>query len=279
MRGQKSFPVSKFMKLPPNPPTKRKSIGQVKLVKGEILKRISSFASENDTVIEIGGGEGDLTALLSKKSKLVISFEIDERFKEEILRRIDFGVVVVRDFLSVPVRSIAELLLSERPEPFVFFKGDLNTIRDVVKQTPKFKIVANIPFYISSKLIHKLVTVDFPFLESVHILVQREFAKKIHAQPGSDEYSAISAIANFFFDIKINFDVPRFFFRPVPEVHSSFISLIPKRGLDESAVKNAQRFIEFAYVIMRKRKRLVGGKRAYQLSPQEIFDFSLQIKR
>lgn len=241
-------------------------LGQIKLVKNDILEKISEFVDHDDIVIEIGGGEGNLTELLSKRAKMTICFEIDKRYKDKILEKIKFGIALNEDFLSIPIYKIKDLAITD-------YRGDLNEIKFILNSTDKFKIVANIPYYISSKLIHKLISFDFFHLKSVHILVQKEFAQKVCAKPGSQEYSAISAIANFFFDTKINFDVPRFYFRPTPKVHSSFLSLIPKKiTLQENQIN---KFIDFIYALFQRRKRKIGGKRVYQLTPHEIFDFFL----
>lgn len=255
----------------------RKSLGQIKLVKSSVLEKISDLAHKDDVVIEIGGGDGNLTELLSKKSKMVISFEIDERFKEELLEKLNYGAVIVADFLTIPIQNIKDMVEDAeigRKLP-VFFKGDPPEVIDVIRKSEKFKVIANIPFYISSRLIHKLITTDFSMLKEVHILVQKEFAQKICAQPGTEGYSAISAVTNLFFETRISFDAPRFYFRPVPKVHSSLLSLIP-RPESEAYLQDAQAFLNFAYDIFRKRKRKVqGAKRIYQLSPQELFSFFL----
>lgn len=244
----------------------RKSLGQVKLVKRDILEKIAGFAGPDDVVIEIGGGEGNLTELLSKRAKLIICFEVDQRLKEKILDKIEFGLLLNMDFLSLPIRKIKSIEINN-------YKGDPQKIKEILNLTEKFKIVANIPFYISSKLIHKILSLDFFNLKGVHILVQREFSRKLCAKPGTEEYSAISAISNFFFDIKINFDVPRFYFRPIPNVHSSFISLIPKNtSLQEEKIRD---FINFTYNLFQRKRAKIGEKRIYQITPQEIFNFFL----
>lgn len=245
----------------------RKSLGQVKLVKKDILEKIARFAEQEDVVIEIGGGEGNLTELLSKKARLTICFEVDQRLKEKILEKIEFGLLLNMDFLSLPIHKIKDIEINN-------YKGDPQKIKEILNLTGKFKIVANIPFYISSRLIHKLISFDFFHLKGVHILVQREFSRKLCAKSGTEEYSAISAIANFFFDININFDVPRFYFRPIPKVHSSFISLIPKNIVLQEYEK-IRDFINFTYNLFQRRKAKIGEKRIYQLTPQEIFDFFL----
>ncbi|MCX7734789.1 MAG: rRNA adenine N(6)-methyltransferase family protein [bacterium] len=250
--------------------TVRKSLGQIKLVKKESLEKIASFAERSDNVVEVGSGEGNLTELLSDKSNMVICFEIDRRLKEKILKKISFGILLIRDFLNFPLNKLKEETENFNSE--IFVKGDIERIKKVLAETDKFKIVANIPYYISSRFIHKIIIEDFPLLKSIHILVQKEFAHKLCAKPGSYNYSAISAIANLFFETKIEFDVPRFYFRPVPKVHSSFISLKPKQ-VKPDILNRRNELIDFTYKLFKRRKKVFGNKRVFQLSPEEIADF------
>jgi 16S rRNA (adenine1518-N6/adenine1519-N6)-dimethyltransferase len=255
----------------------RKSLGQHKLVKKDILEKIGSFAHKDDMVVEIGGGEGNLTKILERNSKLVISFEIDDRMYEHLKKIIQFGVVVKKDFLQTRLDEIYKIY--ENNNDTVCIKGDREKIREILDQREKIKIVSNIPFYISSQLIHKIVLEVFD-IKSVHLLVQYEFAKKISAKEGDENYSAISCITRFFFEPKIEFVIPNFFFRPIPEVNGAFISLFTKENHiklfyqddKEQEQKMILKFVDFCYRTFKRRKKLMSGKRVFQLSPDEVFE-------
>jgi 16S rRNA (adenine1518-N6/adenine1519-N6)-dimethyltransferase len=255
----------------------RKSLGQHKLVKKDILEKIGSFAHKDDMVVEIGGGEGNLTKILERNSKLVISFEIDDRMYEHLKKIIQFGVVVKKDFLQTRLDEIYKIY--ENNNDTVCIKGDREKVRKILDQREKIKIVSNIPFYISSQLIHKIVLEVFD-IKSVHLLVQYEFAKKISAKEGDENYSAISCITRFFFEPKIEFVIPNFFFRPIPEVNGAFISLFTKENHiklfyqddKEQGQKMILKFVDFCYRTFKRRKKLMSGKRVYQLSPYEVFE-------
>lgn len=253
----------------------RKSLGQHKLVKHDILERISDFARDNDVVIEIGGGEGNLTELLAERSALVISFEPDMRYFELLEKKLSFGVAVCGDFLMFDLSDLPCLVDGELSGDFkVSLRGEPAKIKDIIRrQGDRVKIVSNIPFYISSNVVHK-VALESYLLSSVHLLVQREFARKLIAHPGTSLYSAISCMTQFFFSVRIEFDIPPFFFRPKPKVFASFISLYPKRvnvekfGRDKEVIA---KFIDFIYKVFRRRRRQIDGTRAYMLSPEEVF--------
>ncbi len=253
----------------------RKSLGQHKLIKKSILEKIGSFAKNDEIVLEIGGGEGNLTKILERNSKLVICFEIDERNFNHLKKIIEFGVIIKSDFLQVKLEEIYKIYEKEKE---AVIKGDVEKVKEILSQREKIKIVSNIPFYISSQIIHKIITEIF-VIKSVHLLTQYEFAEKISANEGDENYSAISCITRFFFEPKIEFIVPKFFFRPIPKVNAAFISLYPKEKKVEpfcqdnnNARKKILKFIDFCYQSFKRRKKLMGEKRVYQFSPDEIFE-------
>jgi len=92
----------------------RKSLGQHKLVKKSILEKIGSFAKKDEIVLEIGGGEGNLTKILEKNSKLVICFEIDERNFNHLKKIIEFGVIIRADFLKTKLEEIYRIYEKEK---------------------------------------------------------------------------------------------------------------------------------------------------------------------
>lgn len=255
-------------------------MGQNKLAKPEFLEKISSFATEEDVVIEIGGGEGNLTELLEENSLLTISFEPDERLFENLIKRVDFGIFIKKDFFEFEFEHLKNSQEMKKNNPDeVIIKGDEAKIEQILKNQKSFKIISNIPFYISSQLIHRVV-LDIFYIKSVHILVQKEFAEKISAKEGEKIYSAISCITRFFYEPKIEFIIPNFFFIPRPEVHSAFISLYPKEksknlfnlGDIQNSKEMIAEFIDFTYSLFKRRKKAQDGKRVYELSPEEVFE-------
>ncbi len=189
-------------------------------------------------------------------------------------RKLDFGIIVGGDFLMFDLADLPRLVDGGLHDFKVSIRGDTSKIRKIIREHEgDIKIVSNIPFYISSNVVHKVV-LESHFLRSVHLLVQREFARKLIAEPGTPLYSAISCMTQFFFDVKVEFDVPPFFFRPRPKVSASFISLYPKNrniekfGGDREVIA---KFIDFIYGMFRRRKRQIDGVRAYKVSPEEAF--------
>ena len=181
----------------------KKSLGQNFLTDPVALQRIVDAAeiSKDDTVIEVGTGTGILTKELAKLAKRVISFEID---KKVIAVAIDYLVgcnnveIVDRDFLDADLTDIGAS-----------------------------KVVANVPYYITTPIIEKIVDhVRTGGRLSLAILtVQREFAERMTAKPGTKEYGSFTVFVNYHTEPEIIANIPRSSFLPQPDVSSSIIRL------------------------------------------------------
>lgn len=169
-------------------------LGQVFLNSSKILKYISSLVPRG-RILEIGAGDGRLTKLLRNKGYLY-AVEIDDRFKE-ILEKLADEVFII-DFLKL--------------EPF---EVDY--------------IVGNVPYYISSKILFKLL--DWRFKEAI-LMFQKEFVDKIRMKPGDPKYGRLSVTANYYFNIEFLKVVNKRYFRPVPKVDSAIIKIRKIRDKD-----------------------------------------------
>ncbi len=178
-------------------PTK-KSLGQHWLKDKDILAEIASEATLNseDTVLEIGPGLGTLTSHLLKNSKQVIAVELDD----DLARKLP-GQFPGKN-LKVFNEDILEFDLSALPA--------------------NYKVVANVPYYITSKIIQKLMTDKNP-PEKVVILIQKEVAERLAAKKGDLSILAISAA--IFAETKLGPVVPAAFFTPPPKVDSQVVVL------------------------------------------------------
>jgi len=160
-----------------------------------VLRRIVEYAElePDDVVLEIGAGTGDLTVLLAERCKKVIAYEKDVELAEMIERR-DNIEIRAEDFLK-----------SEPPE-FT-------------------KVVSNLPYSISSPVTFRLLNCEF---ELGVLMYQKEFALRMIAKPGSEDYSRLSANVQRFFEVELLEIVPRTAFFPKPKVDSAIIKLKPK---------------------------------------------------
>lgn len=187
--------------------TFKKSLGQNFLVDPAVAPRMASFAADSRTgVIEIGPGAGVLTKELSLRAKKVVAIELDGNLRsvlEKTLKdcknvRIIFGDVLKTDLVSV--------------------------INENFSGCEKITVCANLPYYITSPVIMKLLNEKLP-VESITVMVQKEAADRICAKVGSRAAGAVTAAINYFAEASPLFFVPKSCFLPVPKVDSQVISL------------------------------------------------------
>lgn len=180
-------------------------LGQVFLHDHNIIRKICDFSGVNaqDHVVEIGCGEGILTEALSLRAKTLHVIEIDEEC-----------VVATQTKLPTPKCPVTYTHQD-------FLKSGLSP----VEESP-VKVVANIPYYISAKIIKKLME-DRSKLISATLMVQKEFAQKLLSDPGDDGYTSLTLYTTYHFQIEKGFLVSNTCFKPVPRVDSMVIKLIP----------------------------------------------------
>ena len=188
----------------------KKHLGQVFIKDKNIIDKIIREAgiSADDDVAEIGCGEGWLSFRLAEAAKSLAIIEIDERFLAETKVRLE------------PIKTVDYILCD-------FLKTGFSQVT-----APKVKLVANIPYYISAKIVQQLVE-DRHRLVSALIMVQKEFAKKLVAKPGDKDYTSLAVYTQAHFDASISFLISRQSFRPVPNVDSAMLHLVPHDRLPE----------------------------------------------
>ena len=199
---------------------------------------------KTDTVVEIGTGPGKLTTCLAKRVAKILTYEIDERLK--------------------PILE-TEFAGSENIE-LVFADG---LKAEVAPNVSSFKLVANIPYYITTPLILKFLR--DPRCTEICVLIQEEVADRIVAKPKCKEYGALSVTVQAQAECKIIKRVGRGMFRPVPNVDSAFV-LIKKNGA--SVPCGFDEFVKKLFSQRRKMLRsIIGGndtRRPEELSVDEI---------
>ncbi len=189
-------------------------LGQNFLLDPEILDRIVETAAirPDDTVVEIGPGLGRMTQLLAAKAKRVIAIELDNKLYQRLLHNLPSGSniePVFADCLKYPYENL-----------------------------DRFKVVANIPYYITTPIIFKLIESGDRLL-SMTLTVQKEVAKRITASPGSKEFGVLSIAVQIKMEPSIEFIIPRGAFRPSPRVDSAVIRIkhrtAPMARIDDDA--------------------------------------------
>lgn len=223
-----------------------KRYGQNFISDSNLLNAIVEDAeiNEDDVVLEIGCGAGTLTASLCEKAKKVVGYEIDKNLVGVLTERLaEFQNVEIRymDFMKESV----DLLVSE-------FKNA--------------KVVANLPYYITTPVIMRLL--ESGIGKSVTVMVQKEVADRLTAEPNSKDYSAITVKVKMLGGAKVTRKVMRNMFYPVPNVDSAVVRidrLSTYRGKDE---KFTDRVVKTAFLM--RRKTLVNNLVSLGFTKEEL---------
>ncbi len=219
----------------------KKRFGQNFLIDDNILNNIVEKAQieEDSLVIEIGCGAGALTKKLVNASSSVVGYEIDETLKP-ILSTIDADIIF-DDFLKRDVKKDIE-------------KYSYN----------KLYIVANLPYYITTPIITKIIEDKIP-VDKIVIMVQKEVGDRFSAKVNTKDYNSLTLFINYYFDVKKLFTVSKNVFIPKPNVDSVVISL--ERKSIKYDVKNEEVFFKLIRDSFRqKRKTLKNNLKGYDFN-------------
>jgi len=188
-----------------------KSLGQNFLTDRNVINKIVDAAGicSDDLVIEIGPGAGSMTDILADRAGAYVGVEIDRHMiplLEELLSDHDNTSILNMDFLETDIR------------------------KDVLGLYPEFnsyKVVANLPYYITTPIIMKLLESDSPPVKMT-VMMQREVADRMRALPGSKDYGSLTVAVGVFCDVEKVMDVSRNCFFPKPDVTSTVLNLLNK---------------------------------------------------
>lgn len=210
-----------------------KALGQNFIFDGNLLDAIVSDAgvTAEDTVVEIGTGAGTLTARLAARAKKVFSFEVDERLRPVLdisLKGAENVEVVFRDVMKMKDDELREMIGGG------------------------FKVVANLPYYITTPLIMRFAESTLP-VRSLTVMVQKEVADRLTAEVGSADYAAVTLAVKVFGDAAVTRIVDRHMFRPAPNVDSAVVRIdrVPGR-LDGADEKLVRKLVRAAFAMRRK---------------------------
>jgi len=231
----------------------RRRLGQHFLIDEKILDRMVQYGeiAENDVVLDVGAGRGELTVKLAERAGKVIAVELDPKLAEEARRRL-------KGYDNV------ELLV-----------GDILKL----KPTGFNKVVSNPPYNISRKLLEWLIDGG---AERIVLTLQREFASKLVAEPGSMKYLYISFLSNLLYESSIVEFIPRNMFRPMPKVDSAIVLMKRRRDARELG-EDSKEFIKFLFTrrrqVLRRVLRDLAVKRGLAADLGEIFGDELLSRR
>ena len=207
----------------------KKSLGQNFLFDKNLLNAIvvDGGVCSSDLVLEIGAGAGTLTEAIAKKCKRVISFEIDKSLKQildekaEQNKNIEFHF---EDFMNVDIDEFID---------------------------EKCRVVANIPYYITTPIIFKLVE-KLDKIKSISVLIQKEVAERFAGDFGSKTYGITSVILQSVFDVTIPRIVKKECFTPMPKIDSALCKLVPHSKYNISDFEKFKDFVHKSFSMRRK---------------------------
>ena len=235
--------------------TFKKSFGQNFLTDTNILQKIVDTAEIDDqvNVIEIGPGIGALTEFLAERAAQVMAFEIDHRLVPilaDTLRDFDNVTVVNEDILKV---DLAKHIQN-------FKNPDL-----------PIKVVANLPYYITTPILMHLIESGIPFSEFV-VMMQKEVADRISAKPNTKAYGSLSIAVQYYMTAKVAFIVPRTVFVPAPNVDSAILKMV-RRPEPAVAVEDEKFFFKVSKAsFTHRRKTLWNNLTGYFGKTEEVKD-------
>jgi 16S rRNA (adenine1518-N6/adenine1519-N6)-dimethyltransferase len=221
-------------------PTK---LGQNFLINEEIAEKIADSAglSSEDNVLEIGPGEGILTQYLTEKAGRVLAVEIDRDLVKSLDSRWSLSSCNggVNDKIEIIEGDILKINLPKLVEE---------------KNFKNYKVVANLPYYITSKIIRLLLETKYPPQEMI-LMVQKEVGERIVAK--DDKESILSVSVKFYAEPEILFEVSRDNFEPTPEVDSVVIKIKRKKQIPDANIESFFTLVRAGF--SSKRKMLVNN--------------------
>jgi len=211
----------------------KKHLGQNFLFDPSILKRIVDAAkiTGDDTVVEIGPGLGTLTKMLSIAAKKVIAIELDYELYERLRHEL-------KEYKNIE-----------------FIHGD--ALKYPYERLESFKVVANIPYYITTPIIFRLIEAR-KNLRSMTITIQKEVAQRIAAAPNTKDYGVLSIAVQYHAKPELKFTIPKGAFRPVPKVDSAVIHI---ETLDKPRVmlKDEKLFFKIVKTAFAQRRKTLSN--------------------
>lgn len=219
----------------------QKKFGQNFLIDSNVLESIIRGAeiTKDDFVLEIGPGIGTMTQYLCEAARQVVAVEIDKMLipiLEDTLSEYDNVEVINQDVLKVDIKSLAEEKNNGKP----------------------IKVVANLPYYITTPIIMGLFESGVP-IDSITIMVQKEVADRMQTGPGSKDYGALSLAVQYYATAKVILNVSATCFMPRPNVDSAVIKLTRHKEPTVNVVDEKLMFKIIRASFNQRRKTLVNG--------------------
>lgn len=219
----------------------QKRFGQNFLIDTHVLEKIirSANVTKDDLVLEIGPGIGTMTQYLCEHARQVIAVEIDKNLipiLQDTLSEYDNVMIINEDILKVDIKALADQYNEGRP----------------------IKVVANLPYYITTPIIMGLLENEVP-IDNITVMVQKEVADRMQTGPGSKDYGALSLAVQYYADPYIVANVPPNCFMPRPNVGSAVIRLTLHETKPVEVADKKKMFAIIRASFNQRRKTLQNG--------------------
>lgn len=229
----------------------KKRLGQNFLFDKNIQKKIIDACEfeASDIVLEIGSGRAELTKLILEKVKKIYALEIDFNLAENLRE-------TFKGYKNVKIINADVLKFN--------FNRYFNKIS-------KVKVVGNIPYYITTPIIERLLKYRNR-IDAIFITVQKEFAKRLVACPGSKDYGAFSCFVQYYTEPKLIFPIKKTSFFPSPKVDSCFLGLLIRQK-PPFKIKNERLFFKIIRAAFNQRRKTLRNSLKDVISPDKLTKF------
>lgn len=231
----------------------KKSLGQNFLIEPQILNKMVDQAqiTEKTTVIEIGPGIGALTQFLAMRAKQVYAFEIDQRFVEILgytLFEYPNVEVIHSDILKVDFAS---------------------EVYQALREAEDLVVVANLPYYITTPIIMKLIQSDLTFSRLV-MMMQKEVAERMTAQVGTKSYNSLTIAIQLYMEARMAFVVPKTVFIPRPNVDSAVL-VLTRLDQPRVTVDDPEAFQDFVQSAFQQRRKTLWNNLKFLTQSNPVY--------
>lgn len=232
----------------------KKSLGQNFLTDHQVARQIVDSVAPlaSDILVEIGPGTGALTRMLVERSAYVVAIEIDTRLVRELKGSLNAEnlSIVAADALTVDWMQLIQDA-----------KSKMNSLGLSDTERSRVRIVANLPYYISTPIIENLISLDGRLFDMT-LMLQKEVADRITTGPGSREYGYLSVLVQYYCTATKLFEVPAWAFTPAPKVQSAVIRLTMREVTPVKVADEGRFFALVRAAFAQRRKTILNNLKA-----------------
>ena len=246
----------------------KKSLGQNFLVDRRVISRILDAASvaPDDLIVEIGPGTGALTESLVKRAGYVLAIEADPRLVLDLQQRVatENLRILEADALALDWGSILDDAVEAWRHALAVGRAEVTSGAEQ-RPEPRLRIIANLPYYISTPIIQRLIA-QHDRLFDMTLMLQDEVVDRIVSGPGGRQYGYLSVLVQYYCEVEKLFEVAPSAFRPAPKVQSAVIRLTLRRRMPVAVADEFKFFALVRSAFAHRRKTILNNLRTAEAS-------------